>query len=440
MKTIKTMENRNIKRLAAAVLAVNALCIQAVSAATSTGFDEIDEYKPILIDGDDIPAALEKDIATLSLQAVANHQMEPIPYQIDEYNTGGAVYFKEWNVPIDGTENILDKNDKLLFLFKDAGQRRTPDQIVDGNILAEVELTDNTNNKRYVYLVVGSRLHSEEQYVRYSTDIGKVETDFYQLTYNKNNQLNWDEFSYTTFQGDKPFDTMKIRMSGGLFTELSTITLNNNNLVAKPKGERVGPVRTTSQLEMTLWVFGLPVMEMSYQIHHYPKSMLYDARIIMPELRREIVLNPKLSMSIDANNLKGAYLRTASGPDQGAIVDGTLSDLEKELLKSTITPEKNWIWLSTKRHMDLLAFFEYLGDSRMPLSLVYADSTAANNLPERFPGEMPNIGYRIENFPKSGFFGFVVSLYLSEGFEGKPENFTESVRKLPAIRVFSKIE
>ena len=69
---------------------------------------------------------------------------------------------------------------------------------------------------------------------------------------------------------------MKIRLIGGLFTDMSTITLNNNNLIAKPKGERVGPVRTTSQLELKLWLFNIPIMNMSYQIHHYPKSMFYD--------------------------------------------------------------------------------------------------------------------------------------------------------------------
>lgn len=396
---------------------------------------QIDEYKPVLIDGDNIPAALNKRIESLSLQSVIDGQMEPVPYQIDEYNSGGAVYFKELKVPIDGTEGVLDANDKLVFLLKDAGPRRESFHVIDGKPLAEIELTDAAGGKRYVYLAEGSRLRSEEQYVRYSTDIGQVETDFYSLTYNKENQLNWDEFSYAAFKGERPLDTMKIRLSGGLFTEMSTVTLNNKNFVAKPIGEHVGPVRTTSQMEVTMWLFNLPLLEISYQVHHYPKSMLYDVRVVMPEVRRKVLASPMLSLSLDANNLQGSSVRTALGPRQDAIVDGTISPLEQELIKSSVTPEHNWIWVSTKRNLDVLAFFDFLGETREPLSLVYDDNLDVVDLPERFKGMVPNSGYRIDNFPMSGFFGFVVSIYLGEGYEGTPEAFTDAVRSLSSVRV-----
>lgn len=398
---------------------------------------QIDEYKPLLIDGENMPAALGKRIETLSLQAVIDGQMEPVPYQIDEYNTGGAVYFKELKVPLDGKQGVLDNNDKLVFLFKDAGPRRESFQVIDGKLLSEIELTDATGVKRYVYLVEGSRLRSEEQYVRYSTDIGQVETDFYSLTYNKQNQLNWDEFSYAAFRGERPLDTMKIRLNGGLFTEMSTVTLNNKNFVATPIGEHVGPVRTTSQMEITMWMFNLPLLEISYQVHHYPKSMLYDVRVVMPEVRRKILANPMLSMSLDANNLVGATVSTALGPKASVKVDGKLSPLEEEFKKSAVTPEQNWLWLSTHRDLDVLAYFNFLGDTREPLSLVYDDNLEAVDPPERFKGTVPNAGYRIDNFPMSGFFGFVVSIFLSEGYQGSPEAFTQAVRSMPSVRVLS---
>lgn len=397
----------------------------------------IDEYKPMLVEGDNMPAALGKRIESLSLQAVIDGQMEPVPYQIDEYNTGGAVYFKALKVPIDGSEGILDANDKLVFLYKDAGPRRESFHVNDGKLLSEIELIDAAGNKRYVYLVENSRLRSEEQYVRYSTDIGQVETDFYSLIYNKENQLNWDEFSYAAFKGERPLDTMKIRLIGGLFTEMSTVTLNNKNFIAKPIGEHVGPVRTTSQMEITMWMFNLPLLEISYQVHHYPKSMLYDVRVVMPEVRRKILASPMLSISLDANNLLGSTMQTALGPKQPAEVDGKITPLENELMKSSVTPEHNWIWLSTKRNLDVLAFFDYLGDTREPLSLVYADDLEMLDPPERFKGMVPNAGYRIDNFPMSGFFGFVVSIFLSEGYEGKPEAFTDDVRSMPSVRVLS---
>lgn len=429
---------KRIALIGALVFTLFSLCFNTLPARADepAALDpQIDEYKPILIDGDSLPLALGKRIEGLSLQAVIDGQMEAIPYQIDEYNTGGAVYFKALDVPIDGTEGVLDANDKLVFLLKDAGQRRDAMQRSDAKVLSEIELTDATGGKRYVYLVEGSRLRSEEQYVRYSTDIGQVETDFYSLTYNKENQLNWDEFSYGAFKGERPLDTMKIRLIGGLFTEMSTITLNNKNFVAKPIGEHVGPIRTTSQMKITMWMFNLPLLEISYQVHHYPKTMLYDVRVIMPEVRRKILANPMLSMSLDANNLLGSTVRSALGPAEPAVVDGKLTPVEEQLLKSPVTPERNWLWVSTHRNLDVLAFFNYLGDTNEPLSMVYADDAEVVDPPERFKGMLPNAGYRIDSFPMSGFFGFVVSIYLSEGFPGKPEDFTDAVRSMPSIRV-----
>ncbi|CBL47366.1 hypothetical protein HDN1F_37830 [gamma proteobacterium HdN1] len=426
---------RLCKQISAIALFAHLLQAPLAWAANEPLDSQLDEYKPILLAGEALPEALGKQLHDISLQAVVDGEMEAIPFQIDEYNTGGAVYFKALGVPIDGTEGVMDVNDKLLFLMKDAGDRRTGDQLSDGRMLAEIELEDTYGNLRYVYLVEGSRLRSEEQYVRYSTDVGQVETDFYSLVYNRENQLNWDDFSYGAFKGELPLDTMKIRMTGGLLTDLTSITLNNKNFIATPIGEHVGPIRTTSQMKVMIWLFNLPIMDVSYQAHHYPKSMLYDVRIVMPEVRRKILSDPKLSISLDANNLIGSTVKTAIGPIEPAAVDGRLSSNEKGMLNTPLEPDRNWIWLSSHRDMDVLAFFDYLGNTREPLSIVYDDNADVSDPPERFKGALPQAGYRIDRIPASGFFGFIVSVYLSEGYEGDPEKFTEAARSIPAIRV-----
>lgn len=396
-----------------------------------------DQYKPMLIDGDHMPKAVGKRISELSLQAVVNGLMEPVPYQVDEYNTGGAVYFPNVDVPLDGKAGILDPNDKLLFVYKDAGPRRTAANRSDGNILSEIELTDTRGVKRYVYLVEGSRLRSEEQYVRYSTELAQVETDFYSLVYSRENQINWEDFAYTGFTGDKPLDSMKLRMTGGLVTSLSEVTLNNDNFIGKPVGENVGPIRTTSQMMVTVWLVGLPLLDVSYQVHHYPKSMVYDVRVVMPEVRRKALVNPRLMIALDANQLIGGVLQTAKGPAKPVVVDGSMSPDEKNILNGEVARDNNWIWLSTRKNFDVLSFFDYLGDTSEPLSLVYVDDTQVSDEPERFKGAVPMAGYRIDNFPQSGFFGFVVSMFLNEGFSGDPAVFTQSIRSQPVIRVLS---
>ena len=409
------------------------LCANA--AAITPPLSAIDAFKVITLEGSDMSFALGQKLDDLSLAAVSDGAMQPIPYQFDQYNVGGAVFFDGWGVPMAGDPKLLDKTDKLLFLFKDAGPQRTSKEPYDGQILAEIRLKDSAGYNRYVYLVKGSRLRSDEQYVRYSAEMGLVETDFYSLRYNKHNHLKWDDFSATNYVGERPLDSMKLRLHAGLLTSVVPTELNNDDLVALPTGERIGPIRTTTQLDFTMYLLKLPILELNLQIHHYPKSILYDVRGIIPEMRRLLLYKPSLSMSLDANRLLGATVRMANGPQQPAIVDGKIGDIEEQMRKVKFTSGNDWFWVSTKRNLDIVAYLDYLGGFNEPISPILDDSFTHKDPPEVFPGQLPNVGYKIDSFPMKGFLGFVVSLYISDGFEGDPKVFTKELRTEPEIEV-----
>lgn len=416
----------------------------AISSASAFAQDELpllpelDLFKPILIEASDVPAGYNLAIQELSLAAIHDDMAEPIPFQIDEYNQGGAVHFEGWGVPISGRPGIFDAEDKLLFLYRDAGPRRQPHHVFDGQVIAEIQLAGADGHTRYVYLMRGSRLRSDDQYVRYSAPHARVETDFYTLTLDKNNHLKWEEFEFEGFVGESPLDTMKIRMNAGLVTALAETQLKNDEFVARPAGERTGPIRTTTQMEVTVWLMNMPMLKVSAQVQHYSMAILYDVRVIMPEVRRRLLVNPTMSLSLDANNLIGATVRTALGPKQPAIVDGKIDDIERQMMESGISIEHNWIWASTKRNLDVLAFFDYLSEANNePISLYYVDDKDIIDMPERFPGQLPNVGFLIESFPMRGFFGFVNSIHISRGFEGEPEVFTQRIRTSPDITVLT---
>ncbi|MDX1693216.1 MAG: hypothetical protein R3208_05590 [Ketobacteraceae bacterium] len=397
---------------------------------------EDDGYQVIILDGTSLPGALGNDISDLSLAAVRDGLMEPVPFQIDEYNEGGAVYFDRWEVPLAGTRQIFDEEDKLLFLLKDAGSKRRHEPY-DGEFLAEIRVKDPAaeGSYRYAYLVRGSRLRSEEQYVRYSDELGRVETDFYELVFDKDNHLIWKRFDIFSYEGNQPFDTMKIRLGAGFMTSLANVELNNKNVIAQSGGVRVGPIRTTTQLEMTVWMFEIPLFTASLQLHHYPKSLIYDLRLIMPEFRRALVVNPTASVSLDGNRLMGARLMTAAGPEDGVIVDGKMTEREQAMLEAGLSPEKNWLYTHTGKNLDVIAFIDFLGEDVQPLSLVLTDDAEVEDKPERFRGQLPNFGIRIDDMPKSGLFGFVVSLFVDDSFKGPPAKFSKALRTLPEIRV-----
>ncbi|NPU94763.1 MAG: hypothetical protein HPY82_22855 [Gammaproteobacteria bacterium] len=403
--------------------------------ALTPPLSSIDAYKVITIEGEDMPVALGQNIDDLSLAAIQDNVMEPVPFQIDQYNTGGAIYFDGWEVPMAGDAKKMDPTDKLLFLFKDAGVRRKSTDPYDGEVLAEIKLKDTAGIERFVYLVRGSRLRSEEQYVRYSAEMGVVETDFYSLRYNKDNHLKWDDFQYLNYVGERPLDSMKLRLKTGLVSSIAPTELNNDDLVALPTGEKIGPIRTTTQLDFTLYLVKLPILQLSLQIHHYPKAVMYDVRGIIPEVRRYLLKDPSIAMTLDANRLLGSTIRMANGPKEPGVVDGKIDALETQMRQVHFTPQQNWYWVSTKRNLDIVAYLDYLGDFNEPISPVIDDDLTREDPPEVFPGQLPNVGYRIDSFPMKGFLGFVVSIYVSDGLEGDPEVFTQQLRTIPELQV-----
>ncbi|HVK99365.1 MAG TPA: hypothetical protein VM553_06100 [Dongiaceae bacterium] len=410
----------------------------AVSAAAMLPpLDKLEAFKAITIEGEDIPAAVGSALEDLSLAAVVDNGMEPVPFQIDQYNRGGALYFKDWDVPLAGDAKRFDTTDKLLFLFKDAGPRRTANDVYDGEIVAEILLEDNAGIERFVYLVKGSRLRSEEQYVRYSAEMGLVETDFYQMRYNRENHLKWEDFAATNFVGERPLDSLKLSLNMGAVTSLIPMELDNDDLVAVPKGENIGPIRTTTQLDLTMYYLQVPIMHLSMQVHHYPKFVLYDVRGIIPGFRRMLMNKPYLNMSLDANRLMGATVRMANGPKEPGIVDGKISALEEQMRKTSFTKDDNWYWVSTLRNMDVVAFLNYLDGFDEPVSPYIQDDLDSFEPPEIFPGQLPNLGYTIHSFPEQGFMGVVVSIYLDDSMSGDPDIFTKQLRTLPEIQVRS---
>ena len=410
------------------------ICSQCAFATNQ--LSPIDAFKAIMIDGSDMPRILNLPIEQLSLAAIVDNEMEPIPFQIDEYNQGGAVYFEGWEVPIAGAQGVFDPEDKLLFIYNDAGERRQSHHRFDGKVLQEISLTNKLGHVRYAYVVKGSRLRSEEQYIRYSPDEALVETDFYSITYNKENHINWDDFSIENYEGEEnPFDAFKIRLETGVISKLMQVELNNENMVAIPKGNHLGPVRSTTQLELIAWFLKVPFMRLSVQLHHYPNSLVYDVRANIPSARRKMLADPKLHITLEGNDLYGTEVRTAGGPKQPAITDGKIDATEQDHIKKGISIDKNWIWASTKRNLDFAAFFTYISEQTPDLSFFYNDEENVVDLPERFPGQLPNAGYTIHSLPDDGFFGSSVAIHLSNGYKGKPEQFTKQLRELPDISI-----
>lgn len=398
----------------------------------------VEEHRVVTLTGNEIPNVLGTPFSELSLVSIQRGKPRPIPFQFDDINIKGGVYLEGSKVELLGDPNIFNESDELLFMISDTGDKQNESHFFDGTIEAEISVTTIQGEVRYVYLVSGSRLRSENSYVRYSAELGQLETDHYSLRVNKKNALNWDEFTYHAFTGEQasPLDTMKLRFHAGVITPLPKVTLNNKQFIAKLIAEKTGPIRATSEFKVVVKFLKLPVFKVAMQIHFLPSSLIYDTHVSIPKIRRKLVYNPSLSISLDGNELENAKIRVPLTPELTGVADGQLSEEELAMMESGIDIDNNWIWVSTEQNLDYFSFAEYTDEVKPTLGFFMEDNKKKKDKPERFRGQQPNVGFMQKDFPKKGSFGLRVHLLFNTSLSDyPPETIAQHAKTPPQVSV-----
>lgn len=422
------------------------LMIFSLPALASKAGETADNSRVITLKPDQLSVIKGARIASFSLAAVSGGRMNPIPYQFDERTKSGYVYMPELENklkdedPLLGTEGFYDENDDLLFMLKDAGPRRKNGMATDGKVIAEIEVAGYDGAKGYVYLVEGARLESENYYVRFSSKLGRVETDYYALKVDPKNAFMWQEFYYDSFDGAhprKPVDTIKIHMKANAIASVP-VELTNKNIVAQAIAEKSGPVRSTTQYKMTLTYLKTPLLNMKLQILHYEQEINYDAQIEIPPVRRRLVGKPELKISIDGYDLQGAEVRMKGGPKDPAIVDGQISEVEKEMRATPLEAGVDqWLWLDSHYRFMLVSNFNVTGTADAPLEVLYEDEMDSDDKSEYYKGQLPNAGFLIPKLALEGTMRIDVELKMfNEELDISVEDFVNIVNRKPEIKVY----
>lgn len=418
--------------------AILLLVLLPFSTHSQADFVSIEEHRVVTLKGSELSHLIGRPFEQLSLVSIKRGKPRPIPFQFDDININGGVYIAGSKVNLDGETGVLDGHDELLFMMSDTGIRKQDMHFFDGSVEAEIAVTTISGNQHYVYLVSDSRLRSEKNYVRYSAELGQLETDHYSLRVNKKNALNWDEFVYHAFSGEQasPLDTMKLRFHAGVITPLPKVTLNNKQFIAKLVAEKAGPIRATSEFKVVVKFLKLPVFKVAMQIHFLPSSLIYDTHVSIPKIRRKLVYNPSLSISLDGNELDDAKIRVPLTPDLTGIADGEISEEELAMMESGIDIDNNWIWVSTEQNLDYFSYAEYTDEVKPTLAFFMEDDRKKKDKPERFRGQQPNVGFMQKDFPKKGSFGLRVYLHFNTSLaDFPPEIIAQQAKTPPTVSV-----
>lgn len=389
--------------------------ILAATVDAECRFDPLDRGRVVKISGAQLPAASAMELSALSVMRVERGRFVPVAYQFDEMDQKGMVWFEDSGFALAGSPGQLDANDQLLMMLTDAGPHAPeglePEQ---GEVISELTVADSC----HFYLVRGNNERSGNYYVAHDVDSGETRTALYRLDVDPDNELNWHYLGYRGYQGEGSIiDTLKMRMSAGVLSRFTRMTLDNHNLRPKRVGFSVGPIRSVMHLRTRVVLAGIPVMTIQVQAMRYASHYEAHTYAKIPDLYRATLKEPEVSVTVDGNNQSGAAVYTANFVDNPVIVDGKADD--QAFADQTMTMDANWILFDSKRDFALLTHLT-VPDELMetPLALIYQDDASLAVEPEQFPGQWPNLGYSLHGWPQPEELRFTVSLYFEDGLEG----------------------
>lgn len=386
-------------------MALTQVCAAASSAAQT----------PLILTPIDLPDAADMAISQLSLMRWRGDRFEPVPFQLDEVDENGMVWFDGSGFKRQGEAGKFDGADQLLVMYEDAGTQRPKEEYPAlGQMLAEIKVVAPSKSDAFFYLVKNNAQRSATRYIEHDPGTGVTRTPYYFLTTDPNNELNWQHLGYDGYTGPADasiVDTLKMRMSGGIFFRFARMTLDNNNLRPRRRGFRIGPIRSVMHLETSVVFAGLPVMKMHVQVMRYPNQFEAHTYSRIPVLYRKSVKAPQVVVSVDGNSLLGAKVQTAAGGDLTALVDGRIDEEELRLLDRPLSTDNSWIIFDSGNQFALLTELLVPEDLEgIPLQLVYEDDKELENRPENYSGQLPNLGYALNGWPDANELNFSVRL------------------------------
>lgn len=404
-----------------------ALCCCLVSlnvGANEVAVDAVIAKRVIQLPASSFAGLDVRAVEDLSLMAWDGQALAPVPFQIDEIGEAGLVWFDESGLDARGENGVFDGADQLLVMFRDAGgvapSSATPEE---GRILSELRLKHPRQGAdRFLYLVEGSSARSERRYVEHNLETGVTRTPWYRLDTDPENELNWLYLDYQGYQGKGSIiDTLKMRMAAGVFTRFARVTLDNDNLEPTLKGHKTGAIRSVMHLETRVVLAGIPVMRMHVQAYRYPRHYEAHTYANIPFIYRATLKEPRVSVSVDGNRQYGALVRTARGGELKANVDGKMSEEERRLIEKGLSTDENWILFETHRGFALLTLLDMPPAlSGIPLGLVYEDDGEKEVAPERYKGQLPNVGYALEGWPPESELTFAVKMLFDDALPDMP--------------------
>ena len=401
-----------------------------------------EESRLVHVDGELFTNLVGSELRRYALMSMKDGRLRAIPLQFVERTIEGLPYFAaDDSAQAAGNANLLDATDQLIFQLDDTGTRFTGRSAQ--KIYAEIEV-QTSDGPRYAYLADPGFLQNNRTLVKYDEKAGLIGTDWFDLEVDPKNLNIWRDFffrSYTVTEGKKKrtlLDTMKINISAGLFTKNNRIRLDNRNLDTEVIEIRRGQIQTEIFAKAKVEVARVPVLSVLIYYVIQPRQTEIYAKFKIPAIAKPVIEKPGFSVALDGNRLEGGKLWTSWGPDEPVITDGRIDNSEAALMALGMPNKDSWLLYDTGKGFLVLAGMEFKKGFDVPMSLVYKDSRRDEDLPERFIGQWPNVGFGLDDVPIGHDFFLKATLAFNENLGNlTPRSYANSFLAPLKIKVRS---
>lgn len=354
----------------------------ALSSASTTSKRTID---PVIVNGKNCEFILGHPINNYNLYSYKDDKLIIIPFQIDKIINGNYVLTagkdKSKNV-----NNNFDKDDELVFMVKDAGDKIKNYKFKDAISCAEIEVTDpETSDKAWVYLVAyrTATEKSSVDYVDYDAGNLTITAANYIAAFDKKHLVAASSYAFGKGLGGNGtnfIDRVKVRIS---MTSMG-VTLNptEDDIKVKEYGYVDGPIRVIIHTKNTIPVLGIPVVSTEQDtVYYYTYADFpFAAKFpVKPSAFRATIID-------DFRNSIGWKFYSSTNL-AGQVIDGKMDDSDKSL---NLAPWK-WSVLTNEKFAFWSRCISPAG-SPVKVYLYYNDNANAVDNHENIKGELPGIG------------------------------------------------
>lgn len=357
----------------------------------------------------------------LSVMVLIDNKMQPIPFQIDEVDITGLTFIPEIKkYKIDGTQDIFDKQDELVFMYRDASHERYEEGkslLPRGKILKEIELTFQDRKPRYAYVVKDNNLRSESSYVGMNIEQGNFNSTYFTMSWDPNNfsQIRNVIPKVGPEQGKNVIDNIYFEVSTGIFNKNVRLGLNSKkHIFANIEGIKSGPIRVNALVKGRIKYVGIPSMPYYLNMIFTEQSVSFRSRSTpdgykYAKYMTTVLKDPGIYVSMDFHNIDGAKIKFHSINDspETPTVDGKMSAIEHRVNDERLPG--NWFWIESGHGWSIFfsnnwpiiesglfdAFLE-----GMSFHMIYEDDLTKTTEYERFPGGEPRVGVEGRGLPK----------------------------------------